>query len=109
MAFFAIAGCQKTPVATTYHFFDGHDGYSDRSISENSHEIQVTGNTITTHATLVNQFNKRAHELCNGKPFQTEIKNEVSTSLDTKNVTYYYTNSTVRQTPYVTGKVTCSK
>ena len=111
LALLVVAGCQNTPIATTYHPFDRYDGYSDRPVSENSYEIQGVGNAITTHETMVNQFNKRGQELCKCKPIETEIKKEVSTNLYNAQYIskYHSTPTTVNQIPYVTGKVTCSK
>lgn len=111
MPLILISGCTRPqPMATTYHPFDGYEGYSDRPVGENAYEIQVHGNTITTHPTLVNHFKQRASELCNKKAFDSKIEEKVSTHLFSEyNNQYVHVPTTVNQSPYVIGKVTCSQ
>lgn len=83
-------------------------GYTDRQISENTHEIQVRGNYLTTHATLENHFHRRAQELCFSKNYKSDLSQKVTTKIvDGELKHYYYQPTTVSSLPYVTGTVTC--
>lgn len=107
--FIVITGCDHPqPVANNQS--PKLEGYKEKSLGANSYKIEVHGNPFTTYATLVKQFKQRAYELCNQKAFDSSINEEVSTNLvNAVNKGHGKNTTTVNQTPYVTGKITCSQ
>lgn len=104
-----LSGCANIPVATPYQPLKNSEGYISRKISENEYEIQVRGNSITTHPTLVNHFNRRATELCGSSNYRSKFsESRYSQFHDAVATRYYFIPNSTSDLPYVSGKVTCN-
>ena len=111
---FLLSACGTTaqPTATPYQPLINNEGYADREIGKDEYEIQVRGNYITTHETLIMHFDRRASELCQGNNYDSSLeKKKITNITDARyhNHHYYftYTPATLSTQAYVSGTVKC--
>ena len=100
------------PMSTPYQPLMNNEGYSDREIGKDEYEIQVRGNHITAHETLIVHFDRRASELCQGNNYDSSLRKQKTANITDANLYgngYYtaYTPATFSTQAYVSGTVKC--
>lgn len=104
-----LSGC-VTHTATQYQPLKENEGYQDRQIRPGTYEIEVRGNNITTHETLVAHFHRRAQELC-PMGYACDVSSRITTHITDGHLIRgpVYIPRQVYNSPYVTGEITCKK
>lgn len=100
------------PMSTPYQPLMNNEGYSDREIAKDEYEIQVRGNYITAHETLIMHFDRRASELCQGNNYDSSLRRQKTTNITDADISgngYYttYTPASLSTQAYVSGTVKC--
>ena len=102
----ALSACQSRLTSTPYQPLKHGEGYVSRQLSNNTHEIQVRGNVVTTIETLKMHFHRRASELCRSSNYKSDMKDHETTDIRLVQG-YNYAYRSLEKMPYVSGTVRC--
>ena len=60
--------------ATPYKEYGSLGGYTDQKLGTNRYLLKFVGNGFTSREIVQQHWNRRASELCNGKPYKSETR-----------------------------------
>lgn len=105
-ALLTLSSCATPYQAQGGFLSDGRGGYTDKKISEGKYWIRFLGNGYTEMIVVQQYWEKRASELCGGRPYKKVANPNYEEKTD-----YGYANGTVyvsrHKFPTVEGIVEC--